>query len=218
MFRVVTIAREYGSGGGRIAQLLAGRLGWKLLDRCLVERIAQTASVEPQVAEKFDERLDPWFNRLAETLWQSPGLRGYMGGPVPNWFDGEVAARLTRRLIEEAAEMGDCVIVGRGSQCILQARPDAFHAFVYAPRSERLERLRGRFSDLTSPEVEKKLRAQDAVRAAYVRTHFGQDWTNRHLYHLLVSSSPGEDAVVSIILSALRMAGKHQGRARGEAA
>ena len=218
MFRVVTIAREYGSGGGRIAQLLAGRLGWKLLDRCLVERIAQTASVEPQVAEKFDERLDPWFNRLAETLWQSPGLRGYMGGPVPNWFDGEVAARLTRRLIEEAAEMGDCVIVGRGSQCILQARPDAFHAFVYAPRSERLERLRGRFSDLTSPEVEKKLRAQDAVRAAYVRTHFGQDWTNRHLYHLLVSSSPGEDAVVSIILSALRMAGKQQGRARGEAA
>ena len=52
MFRVVTIAREYGSGGGRVAQLLAGRLGWKLLDRCLVEQIARSAAVEPQVAEK----------------------------------------------------------------------------------------------------------------------------------------------------------------------
>jgi cytidylate kinase len=133
MFRVVTIAREYGSGGGRVAQLLAGRLGWKLLDRCLVEQIARTAAVEPQVAEKYDERPDPWFNRLAEALWQSPGLRGYMGGPVPNWFDGEVAARLTRRLIEEAAEMGDCVIVGRGAAYYLHDRADAFHVFVYAP-------------------------------------------------------------------------------------
>jgi len=206
MFRIVTVAREYGSGGGRIAEGLAGRLGWKLLDRCLVEQIARTASVEPQVAEKYDERPDPWFNQLAEALWQSPGLRGYMGGPVPNWFDGEVAARLTQRLIEEAAEMGDCVVVGRGSQCILQTRSDVFHAFVYAPRAERLERLRGRFPELTTAELEKKLQAQDGVRAAYVRTHFGQDWTNRHLYDLLVSSSPGEEAVVSILLSALRVA------------
>jgi cytidylate kinase len=117
-----------------------------------------------------------------------------------------VAARLTQRLIEEAAEMGDCVIVGRGSQCILQTREDVFHTFVYAPRTERLERLRGRFPELTPPELERKVHAQDAVRAAYVRTHFGQDWTNRHLYHLLVSSNLGDDAVVSIILSAMRVA------------
>src|SRR5689334_20680798 len=75
MFRVVTVAREYGSGGGSIARLLAERLNWKLLDRCLVERIAQAASVDPQVAEKYDECSDPWFNRLAQALWQSPGLR-----------------------------------------------------------------------------------------------------------------------------------------------
>ena len=103
MFRVVTIAREYGSGGGRIAQLLAGRLGWKLLDRCLVEKIAETARIEPQVAEKFDERPDPWFDRLAEVFWKSPGLRGYIGSPVPGRFDADVAAHLTHRIIEEAA-------------------------------------------------------------------------------------------------------------------
>ncbi len=206
MFRIVTVAREYASGGGRIAQRLAGRLGWKLLDRCLVENIAQAASVEPQVAEKYDERPDPWFNRLAETLWQSPGLRGYMGGPVPNWFDGEVAAHLTQRVIEEAAQIGDCVIVGRGSQCVLQHRPDAFHVFVYAPRAEKLERLLERDPGLTRPEAEKKLDAQDDIRAAYVRDHFGQDWTNRHLYQLLISSSLGEEAAVSIILSVMQVA------------
>jgi cytidylate kinase len=207
MYRMLTVAREYGSGGGRIARLLAERLNWKLLDRCLVEQIAQAASVEPQVAEKYDERLDPWINRLAEVLWQSPGLRGYIGGPVPGWFDAEVAARLTRRVIEEAAEMGNCVVVGRGSQCILQARADAFHVFVYAPRNERMERLRQRDPHMAKAELEKKLGAQDAVRAAYVRDHFGKDWANRHLYQLMISSCLGEEAVVSIILAAMQAAG-----------
>jgi cytidylate kinase len=205
MFRIVTVAREYGSGGGRIAQVLADRLGWKLLDRCLVEKIARTASVEPQVVEKYDERPDAWFDRLAGVLWQSPGLRGYMGGPVHNWYDGEEAARITQRLIEEAAQIGDCVIVGRGGQCILQSRLDALHVFVYAPRPERLERLLERDPRLTKAQAEKKLDTQDDVRAAYVRDHFGQDWTNRHLYQLLISSSLGEEAVVSIILSAMRV-------------
>lgn len=121
MFRIVTVAREFGSGGGAIAQMLAGRMGWKLLDRCLVEKIAESARIEPQVVEKFDERPDPWFDRMAEVFWQFPGLRGYMAGPVPGRFDGEVAAQLTRRLIEEAVEIGHCVIVGRGSQCLLPA-------------------------------------------------------------------------------------------------
>jgi cytidylate kinase len=213
MFRVVTVAREYGSGGGRIAQLLAGRLGWKLLDRCLVERISQMASVEPQAAEKYDERLDPWFNRLADALWRGPGLSGFIAGPLPNRFDAEVVAQLTRRIIGEAAEIGDCVIVGRGSQCILQPREDAFHVFIYAPHGERLERLRNRDPHLTKAEAQKKLGAQDDLRAAYVRDHFGQDWANRHLYDLMVSSSLGDEAVVSTILAALRFA-----QARGTSA
>ena len=203
MFRVVTVAREYGSGGGRIAQMLAGRLGWKLLDRCLVEKIAETARIEPEVAEKFDERPDPWFDRLAEVFWQSPGLRGFMRGPVPGRFDGEVAADLTRRIIEEAAEIGDCVIVGRGSQCILQPREDTFHVFIYAPRGQRLARLLRRDARLSKAEAEKKLDAEDATRAAYARDHYGEDWQNRHLYHLMISSCLGEKEAVSIILSAL---------------
>jgi cytidylate kinase len=206
MFRVVTVAREYGSGGARIAQMLADRLGWKLLDRCLVERIAEAASVEPQVAEKYDERLDPWFERLAEVLWRSPGLRGYISGPVADRFDAETVTQLTARLIEEAAEIGQCVIVGRGSQCALQSRKDVFHVFVYAPAEERVARLQAREPGLTRAQAEEKMETQDRLRAAYVRDHFGQDWRNRHLYHLLVCSGLGEETVVSLILTALEQA------------
>lgn len=214
MFRMVTVAREYGSGGASIAQLLAGRLGWKLLDRCLVEKIAETARVEPQVAEKFDERPDPWFDRLAEALWQSPGLRGYIGGPVPGRFDCDVAAQMTRRIIEEAAEMGECVVVGRGSQCLLQPREDAFHVFVYAPRGERLERLLSRDTHLSKAAAEKKLDTEDETRAAYIRDHYSEDWQNRHLYHLMISSSLGEKEAASIILSALHCGRETRASAR----
>jgi cytidylate kinase len=186
--------------------LLAGRLGWKLLDRCLVEKIAETARIEPQVAEKFDERPDPWIDRLAEVFWQSPGLRGYMAGQVPGRFDGEVAAQLTCRLIEEAAQIGDCVVVGRGSQCILQQREDALHVFIYAPRGERLARLMSRRPEWAKAEAEKRLDAEDATRAAYVRAHYSENWQNRHLYQLMISSCLGEKEVVSIVLSALHVA------------
>jgi cytidylate kinase len=201
MFRIVTLAREYGSGGGSIAQLLADRLGWKLLDRCLVEKIAQAARVEPKVAQAYDERPDPWFDRLARAFWQGGGLRGALPGPSFDVFDANTVASLTQGLIEEAAAMGNCVIVGRASQCILQRRSDTFHVFIYAPREERLRLLRQRHATLA--KAEEALDVRDRERAAYVRRFYDQDWTNRHLYHLMLSSIQGEQVAVSTILTAL---------------
>lgn len=203
MFRVVTVAREYGSGGARIAQRLADRLGWKLLDRCLIEKIADAAHVQPGVAAQYDERLDPWFNRLAKAFGE---VAGYLPGSRPDGFDADVMASLTQRVIEEGATIGNCVIVGRGSQCILQERGDTFHVFIYAPRKEKLRRLRGRRPDLSADAAEEMMDAQDRERAAYVRRYFDQDWSNRHLYHLMISSSLGEEAAVSTIVSALNAA------------
>jgi hypothetical protein len=201
MFRVVTVAREYGSGGGRIAQLLADRLDWKLLDRCLVEKIAQIARVEPELAEQYDERPDPWVNRLVRALWQGGLTRGIMAGPMPEFFDADTMASLSQRVIEEAADIGNCVIVGRASQCILQERSDAFHVFIYAPRAERLRRVRSRHA--SRAEAEAALEARDQERAALIRRYFNQDWSNRHLYDLMISSKLGEEIVLSTILSAM---------------
>jgi hypothetical protein len=201
MFRIVTVAREYGSGGGRIAQLLAERLDWKLLDRCLVEKIAQVARVEPQLAEQYDERPDPWVNRLVRALWQGGLMRGTMAGPIPELFDADTMASLSQRMIEEAADIGNCVIVGRASQCILQQRADAFHVFIYAPRPDRLSRVCSRHA--SRAEAEAALEARDQERAALIRRYFNQDWSNRHLYDLMISSKLGEEIVLSTILSAM---------------
>ena len=205
MFRIVTVAREYGSGGARIAQLLADRLDWKLLDRCLVEKIAQLAQVEPKLAEQYDERPDPWVNRIVRALWQGGVMRGTMAGPIPELFDADTMASLSQRAIEEAADIGNCVIVGRASQCILQERSDAFHVFIYAPRAERLRRVRTRHA--SRAEAEAALEARDQERAALIRRYFNQDWSNRHLYDLMISSKLGEEAVLSTILHAMGRGG-----------
>ena len=201
MFRIITVAREYGSGGATIAQLLADRLDWKLLDRCLVEKIAQTARVDPRLAARYDERPDPWVNRLVRALWQGGSMRGVMSGPIPELFDADAMASLSHRMIEEAAEIGNCVIVGRASQCILQGRRDAFHVFIYAPRAERLRRVLSRHP--SRAEAEAALEARDQERAALIRRYFNQDWANRHLYDLMISSKLGDEIVLSAILNAM---------------
>ena len=97
--------------------------------------------------------------------------------------------------------MGNCVIVGRASQCILQQRSDAFHVFVYAPRAERLHRVRSRHASVA--EAEAALGRADQERAALIRRYFDQDWSNRHLYDMMISSTLGEEAVVATILTAI---------------
>jgi len=124
-----------------------------------------------------------------------------MTGPVPELFDADAMAALSRRTIEEAAEIGNCVVVARASQCILQKRSDAFHVFIYAPRAERLRRVRSRHA--SRAEAELALEARDQERAALIRRYYNQDWANRHLYDLMISSKLGEAAVLAGILSAM---------------
>ena len=67
--RVITVEREYGSRGGEFAHELAARLGWRLLDSELVTGAAKLAGVSPELAAKFDERLDPWYYRYGKVFW-----------------------------------------------------------------------------------------------------------------------------------------------------
>jgi cytidylate kinase len=202
MFQVLTVAREYGSGGANIARKISERLGWKLLDRALMEAVARAAQVDPELARQYDERMDSWMHRVSrQGLWRG----AFEGVPALNdaeVFDCETMTALTRSLIEEAYAGGKCVIVGRAGQCILQERQDVFHAFVYAPWAERVARIRKRVPEGT--DIESLIRSTDRQRAGHIRMHFGCNWADPHLYHMLISSELGEDAAASAILAALR--------------
>jgi cytidylate kinase len=197
---VITVAREYGSGGAAIATRLAERLGFRLLDRALMDHVATAARCEPSVAERLDERVDPWLRRLVRS-WSHGAFEGVAAVSDAEILDADRVASISRTVVEEAARIGSCVIVGRGAQCILAGRPGVLHVFVYAPRSERARRLRERLGP--AADVEAAIDATDRERAAYLRRHFGRDWIDRELYHLMVNSAPGEDAAVTAILGAV---------------
>ena len=196
MVTIVTIEREYGSGGGDIAQLLATRLGWKLWDQQLTEEIARIANCPKEVVEHREERADPLYYRLFKSF-----LRGSYEGSVNaqklKLVDSETILKMTQRVVEHAAKKGHCVIVGRGSQHFLRDRPDVLRIFLYADRDSKVARVMAR--NKNQGEAEELVDSVDSERADYIRKYFGVEWPARTTYHAMLNTSIGDDAVVRVI-------------------
>jgi cytidylate kinase len=196
MIRIVTIEREYGCGGGEIAQLLAKQLGWKLWDQLLTEEIAKLANCPRAVVEAREERNDPLYYRLFKSFLRG-SYEGSINAPKLNLVDSETILRITRRVVEQAAEHGNCVIVGRGSQQFLKQRRDALRIFLYAQRDEKKSRLlsRGKSED----EAEALVETVDRERADFIQKYFKVDWPDRAIYHAMVNTAIGDESVVRVI-------------------
>jgi cytidylate kinase len=201
MVKIITIEREYGCGGGEIAQLLAARLGWKLWDHRLTEEIARLANCPETVVKGREERTDPLYYRLFKSF-----LRGSYEGSINahklNLVDSETIMKITRRVVEHAAERGNCVILGRGSQQFLRNRPDALRFFLYAQREDKVRRLlvRGKSQE----EALNLVDTVDRERADFIQKYFNVEWPDRAIYHGMLNTALGDDAVVDIILDVKR--------------
>jgi CMP/dCMP kinase len=201
--RVITVGREHGSGGKEIAGRVAQSLGWTLVDKQVVEEVARLARISPEEAEAFDERVNPWIIRLVRGLW-SGAPEGWSGAAADAIPDADRIARLTRRVILDAAAQGSCVILGRGAQCALHEAPGVFRVFVYAPESARLARLKARLP--SDADAAAELERTDRERAAYVRHYYGCEWANRDCFDVLVNSRVGVRRSVRTILGAAGLA------------
>ena len=141
MYRVITIEREFGSGAAEIAASLAAHLRWKLWDQALTQEIASVAHVDPSDVMCCDERRDSRFHRLAKAFWRGSYQRSMeLNTAAP--FDTDRFVAISQQVLNQAADAGNCVIVGRGAPYLLRERPDVFHVFLYAPRAEKIRHLR----------------------------------------------------------------------------
>ncbi len=202
-YRVLTVSREYGSGGATIANRIADALGWRLVDKELITEISNREKVPPTEVAAFDEKVDPWFHRITRLVW-GLGADGISAVAPVEMFDAERAASLAKRVIEEIYKMGNCVIVGRGAQCILRDKPDAFHTFIYGRRADKVKRLQSRVSPGT--DIEALMRSMDAQRVEYVRLHYKQNWLNPYLYDIMIDSKGQSEQVAQLIIAAMQMA------------
>jgi len=195
--KVITVEREYGSRGGEFAHDLAARLGWRLLDAELVAGAARIAGVDPKLAARFDERLDPWYYRYGKIFWQDSAY-STTGDSGEQVFDSERMLSLIRQEILEAAKRGNCVLVGRGSACALAGQPGCFHIFVYATESAKKDWFARAFPEQAQRAAE-QLAAFDRRRAAVIRKFYQQEWCSRRLYHLMLNSCMGTEAMISAV-------------------
>src|ERR1700683_1373915 len=203
--RIITVEREYGSGGARLAEKRARRLGWKLWDTELTQEIARRAHINPEAAARHDERVDPLLYRLFKVFARGSHERALPIGEGQS-FDTDSMVKLLGSVIEEVAQSGNSVIVGRGSPYILRNRPDAFHIFVFAPPEEKIRRIRT--LGKSEAEARELVETVDKERMQFIKRYFGADWPCRQLYNLMINSEPGDDYVIDIILHGVAAADK----------
>ena len=201
MFNVVTIAREYGSGGADIGRKAAELLGWVCVDKQIIEQVASMGEVDPAWAEKADEHVSAWWERVMKSFRQG-GPESYVGEGPEFGVDRDTLQQFTAYVIERAARESHCVIIGRSAQCVLQHHPQVLHVLVYGPLAEKVVRMKLRHPQ--EHNLPALLHRIDSERTHYTRSYYGHDWSDRELYHLCVNSTLGIYACAKLIVQTIQ--------------
>jgi cytidylate kinase len=210
---VITISRQYGSGGREIAARICELLGYRYLDKLLMTQVAAEVGLSGQELADFSEEYPKVRNFLERLL--RPGPHGVVRVSV--WsrdltgaetlsvkqLDESRCASLVRSAIRTAYKQGDVVIVGRGGQAILQEVPDVLHVRIEAPMGTRILRIQTR-EGIDAEEARRLAIQQDQAAAQYLQRLFGIRWDNPILYHILINTGKWElERAAQIIFNAL---------------
>jgi cytidylate kinase len=203
---VVTIAREFGAGGSRVATMLAERLGAEVIDRRLVAEVARRLGLTPDQVAANDEHVRGVVDRLVLTFaWFGETYGAGYGPPYGDPLaDPQQAVRLlTEEVIRETARGDNAIIVGRGGAFVLADRPDVLHVFLRSAEPIRIREIMARFA-LAEEEARRRLHQTDADRAAYMRQHYGAEWRDPRHYDLVLDTGRlGYRRAAETILAAL---------------
>jgi cytidylate kinase len=185
---VVTVSRQYGAGGLRVAPAIAEALGFRFVDREVTEEAARRLGLDAGVAEEKDERAPAIVEELGMALAASAPPFG--GGPAPQMYspDDRALADATRRIIISMAEAGRYVILGRGGQAALADRPDACHISLVGEIGDRARRVMAS-RNIDEREAVAQCERVDGERAAYVRRFYGVDIRDPVLYDCVLNTS-----------------------------
>ena len=198
---VITITRQYASGGSEVARLVAAALRWEVIDNEFVDEVARRAGLPPDAVAQREERAPGLLERLARALAAGSPELFIATAAVPRVEPDEAAiVQLTERVIAEAAAHGRIVLVGRGAQAVLAQRPDALHVYVVAGKPWRIK-LAVEHLEVTPADVEKVVDETDRQRDQYVRTYYGRHRPDVVNYDLVVNTERlGIDGAAALIV------------------
>jgi cytidylate kinase len=186
---VITISRQFASGGSTIAELVGEILDWPVLDNDFIDRVAERAGLSKEEVEEHEERVPSLIERLADALAiSSPEVFVATGESDARLGNEERMLRATQAVIDQLVEEdSNHVMVGRGAQAVLAGRPDALHVFIVAPRHVRIKAAMERLQ-MTREEAEDQLDKIDQGRRRYVKAHYDREWEDPVNYHLVLNT------------------------------
>jgi len=184
---IVTVSRQYGSGGSEVAARIAAELGWRLLDNGLIDSVAEKLGTTVEEVEAREERVPSLVQRLADAmaLGSPEMLTPIADASLPP--SDEALLDVTRRVIAEAIASGPVVLVGRGAQSMLAERSDTLHVFCYAPRPALVARAMRRLN-VGAAAAQKAVEETNRQREQFVRRNWNRSWSAHENYHLCVNT------------------------------
>ncbi len=184
---VITISRQFGAGGRTLGRMIADRLEYTFADNDVIQMIAEAANVSPMWVESVEKeagtRLSRAINRLVARNLVDKVLKDERG-----YIDEKIYLDYLVVIISQIAEEGNVVILGRGSQYILNDHPDAFHILLIDEYDNRIKFMMEHY-DLTRGRAESVVRAEDRRRLSLYRRIGKEDYDSPELYHLVLNMS-----------------------------
>ena len=182
---IITIGREYGSGGFEIGKKLAERLGIAFYDKNLIDEVAKKSGIQVSTIHKGDEKAaSPWFNPVFKN--------GTLNDRI-FWAQSDV--------IREIADKESCVIIGRCADYILRDYDNVIKVFIQAPSEDRVQRVADKYLIEVPGEAKKEIIKTDKQRRAYYEFYTDNTWGGRKHGDLIINSSVlGIDGTVDLLV------------------
>jgi len=202
---VITISRQFGAGGRTLGRMIAEKLQYTFADNEVIEMIAEAANVSPMWVESVEKeagtRLSRAINRLVARNLVDRVLKNERG-----YIDEKIYLDYLVVIISQIGEEGDVVILGRGSQYILNDHPDAYHILLIDEYENRVRFIMKHY-DLPRNKAESVVRAEDHRRLSLYRRIGKEDYDSPGLYHLVLNMSRIDlDTALRIVLSMVESA------------
>ena len=182
---IITIGRQYGSGGRIIGKLLAEKLGISFYDKEIIEMAAKKSGMSQEAFEKVDETAA---SSLLYSIATSVSMFGNYVSPQVDLPLNDKLFIIQSEIIKSIAKKGSCVIVGRCADYILKDRSDIINLFIYADKESRKKRAINEYG-ISPNKVDSYLHKTDKKRSTYYNHYTGEKWGNYLNYHMCLDSS-----------------------------
>ena len=215
---VITISKEFASGGINIAKQLAEKLGYDYLDKDIVKQVAEHTKVSHQEVRDFEVEahinLRARLSRIIDVDIFKRNLKSDEAKEVETtyderdkipysfdtqgWIDSDIYRDMICKIISELGQQENVLIVGRGGQCILKDEASIVNIRIISAMADRVARLITENPELSESQAQKQIEDMDKKSREYIKFYFKEDWSNPKLYDIVINTSRiNDDKVVN---------------------